>query len=119
MAIGPGRVQIPEPARLNAKTLKTDKRLPMEGKGLDMRVALPTRHASMQVQQQSASSHAQYALNHVKKKKKHGNRFSILGLFRIFQVVYCSLCVNVNVKSHLDWVADYLVKQQKQNILCG
>lgn len=47
-AIGPERAQTPEPARLNAKMLRRDKRLLMEGKEINMRVA--TSLANMQVQ---------------------------------------------------------------------
>lgn len=51
-AIGPERARTPEPAHLNAKTLRRDKKLLMEGKGINMRVAPPIRHANMQVQHQ-------------------------------------------------------------------
>lgn len=47
--IEPERTRTPEPAHLNAKMLRIDKRLLTEGKGINMRVALPTKHASMQV----------------------------------------------------------------------
>lgn len=60
-AIGPERARTPEPARLNAKTLRRDKRLLTEGKGINTRVAAPTRHANTQVRQRVQSlSDVQY-----------------------------------------------------------
>lgn len=50
--IGLERAQIPEPAPLNAKMLRRDKRLLMEGKEINKRVAQPTGHANTQVLQQ-------------------------------------------------------------------
>lgn len=50
--IGPERDQTLEPARLNAKKLRRDKRLPMEGKGTNTRVAALTKHANIQVPSQ-------------------------------------------------------------------
>lgn len=47
--VGPERARTPETAHLNAKMLKRDKRLLMEGKGINMRVAAPTRHGYNQV----------------------------------------------------------------------
>lgn len=51
-AIGLERARIPELAHLNAKMFRRDKRLLMEGKEVNKRAALPTRHANTQVRTQ-------------------------------------------------------------------